>query len=363
MALVLLGTFIAPLGQAQERAWNPYGLEVYREGPGVKLGQAALVLHPGISVEGGYDSNVFYTPGGVIGSALLRFRIHLDLAPAPLSGDAASTATADPKVDFRLSTQLEYREFLNGNPNVRAQRAFNALFSGFVTLFPKGKASLRLDEDLIRSVDPRDGEGPKNFARVYNRAGLTLTGRPGGGRLEFGVGDTFLVQRFDDADVAFGNNLQNDARLFVRFKILSRTTLSLTAHAGYIHYDTNTTLETVPVRIVAQITSPLTSWLEGLLAIGYGGSIALRSTRLETAISQEELRFLMPLGIQIVVGHKRDFSDSIFASYYTDDAIYLAYEQPFLRRLRFFAEGQVHFRQYDGLLSPAIFGYAGYSST
>lgn len=361
LGIVWVLTLLATHAAAQERAWNPYGLEVYREGPGFKLGQSALVVHPGVSLEAGYDSNVYYQPTRPIDSAVLRLRLHLDLAPLPI--DPATGSTADPKVDFRLSTQLEYREYLSTNATIRSARSFNALLSGFVTLFPRGKVSLRFDEDFIRSVDPRDGEGPVNFARVYNRFGVTVTGRPGGGRLEVGAGDSFIVQRFDDADVAFGNSLQNDARLFARFKIFSRTILSAVAHVGYVYYNNSPTLETVPLRLIVEVSSPVTSWLEGTLALGYGGSIALRSKRLETAISQEELRFLLPLGIRIVAGHKRDFSDSIFASYYTDDVIYVGYQQPFLKRLRAFADAQVHFRHYDGLLDPTNFGYQGYSST
>jgi len=359
---VLLALLVgASSAQAQEVPWNPYGLTVYREGPGFRLGNAPLTIHPGLSIEAGYDTNVFYLPVNPVAAPLLRLRAHVDLTPLRrIDGDLS---TAAPKLDFRLSTQLEYREYLMGPQAVRAQRGLTFFLGGFLTLFPQGRFSLRLDEDLVRSQDPRNAEGVNNFARVSNRTGLTLTGRLGGGRLEIGVADFFQVNFFDSDQIAFGNNYQNDARIFAHWRMLPNVLFSVVARVGYIRYLDNPQLESVPIRARAEASVQFTSWIGASLALGYGNSLGLRTTRLSTAISQEEVRFTLPKAITITVGHERDFRDSIFAAYYTSDRIYLGYQQPFLQRLRFHAEAAIHFRHYEGLVDPALVGAVAYSDT
>ena len=62
---------------------------------------------------------------------------------------------------------------------------------------------------------------------------------------------------------------------------MPRTVLSLVTRVGWTRYATNPSLEAIPVRVVAELTSPITRWLEGSLAIGYGGSLALRGLSLQ----------------------------------------------------------------------------------
>lgn len=76
-ALIIL--FTANQAQAQFNA--PIR---YNEGPGVKLSDS-LVFHPGVEVEGRYDSNALYTDSPK-GAPYMRFIGHLDLATLSPSG-------------------------------------------------------------------------------------------------------------------------------------------------------------------------------------------------------------------------------------------------------------------------------------
>ncbi|NNE19560.1 MAG: hypothetical protein HKN10_13885, partial [Myxococcales bacterium] len=49
-----------------------------REGPGFKAGR--LVLHPGLAVGGGYDSNVFLQSSDELSSFILLVQGYLDIA-------------------------------------------------------------------------------------------------------------------------------------------------------------------------------------------------------------------------------------------------------------------------------------------
>src|SRR5205823_4465164 len=113
----------------------------------------------------GYDSNVFYLSSDEVGSGLLRLRAHVDLATLssqPVEGDSS---TADPVFDFRFSGQVEYREYITANSAVRAQRSVNVLASADVALKPRGPFTLRLVDTFLRTIDPRNHEGPANFTR------------------------------------------------------------------------------------------------------------------------------------------------------------------------------------------------------
>ena len=57
-------------------------LRYNQEGPGIKLTDS-LVFHPGLAVEGRYDSNVLFTDTARKGAPYLRLIGHLDLATRP----------------------------------------------------------------------------------------------------------------------------------------------------------------------------------------------------------------------------------------------------------------------------------------
>ena len=84
------------------------------EGAGIKLGDS-LVLHPGFSLGGGYDSNVFYATGtvsdAVQGSAYVMATPSIESATPPgiRSGNTAHT------LDFRLHLAVPLRFFANSN--------------------------------------------------------------------------------------------------------------------------------------------------------------------------------------------------------------------------------------------------------
>src|SRR5262249_19217435 len=107
---------------AQTANYGPYSTTVYSEGPGFRLGSTSLTLHPGIALRGGYDTNIFYEPVNPHGSALLRLRAHIDMATLPPQALVGDPGTAQQVVNFRFSSQVEYREYLNDNKDIRAQR-------------------------------------------------------------------------------------------------------------------------------------------------------------------------------------------------------------------------------------------------
>jgi hypothetical protein len=368
----VIGLLLAPVVRAQTGQWNPYSTIVYREGPGVRLGTTPLVLHPGLAVEGGYDSNVFYMPDNPVGAGLLRIRAHFDLATLPPQRlEDGSTVTAEPKVDFRLSTQFEYREYLTSNPTIESQRSVNVYLVGDLGILPMGPFTLRLNETFVHTVDPPNLQTLPTgqmevaaYTRNYNRAGFLATYRTPAGRFEVGLGDRVEVVLWDNAFLAtLGNTVNNEADAFFRVRFLPQTVGSINLRVGYTDYFHQPALESIPVRAIVGFSSLITSWLSGSASLGYGGSFhrATGITSFNSAVANLEARFFVPKGSRLSLGYDRDFSDSLLAIWYTDDRLYVAFDQPFLKRLSAHLDAGVRFRHYNGVLDPMTVGYADYT--
>jgi hypothetical protein len=365
MRAVLVLVFFAPLAaRAQNQAASPYDATVYREGPGFRLGEAPLVIHPGLAVEAGYDSNVFYLPSREVGSALLRLRLHLDMATLPPQLVNAQPSSSDPKIDFRLTTQVEYREYLTDNSKVQDQRSVNVLASADLGILPYGPFTLRLNDTFLRSVDPRNAESSRQFSRDTNRVGVLATYRPfASGNLEFGLGDYFQFNLYEDKDVSFGNYLSDEAQAFGRLRVLPRTVLQLLVRAGYIEYSHDAELESVPFRVLFGASTMFTTWLGASANLGYGNSFSSKGASYNNVIANAELRFLLPYAAKVTLSYDRDFYDSMFARFYVDDHIFVTFDQPLIKHISAHVDGGVRFRHYGTLVTPTIIGAATYNLT
>lgn len=361
LPLLLLALALVPAtANAQGGPGAPYGSSVYSEGPGFRLGHLPLTVHPGLSTEVGYDSNVFYLPSNEIGSAMLRLRAHVDLTTLPPQSYEGDKSTADPKIDFRFSALAEYREYLTSNPAVQAQRSLNVGATLDFTALPRGPFTLRVVDNFLRTVDPRNQESTANYTRDYNRTGIVASYRRG--IVEFGLADNFVLNLFETPDANFANNYSNEGELFVRVKVLARTLLTASARAGYVNYTGNASLEAVPLRLLVGASTLFTTWFGASLSAGFGYSFNLHGESFGSVIGSANLLFLIPHAGRITVGYRRDFSDTALANVYSDDQAYVAYDQPLVSRLTAHLDGSVRFRNYISLVDPSVLGASGFSS-
>lgn len=349
---------------AQDFHATPYSESVYNEGPGFRISNG-LVIHPGIAADFGYDSNVFYTPTSQEGSALMRLRAHLDLATLPPQSFENDESKDVRKVEFRFSAQVDYREYLNTNPIIQAQRSVN-LFGGFhLSILPAGPFTLTIDDSYVRTVDPRNFEptmlmGATNFTRDYNRASLTGVYKIGQA-LELGIGDYFQVNYYESGP-RFGDSLADEGQLWAKWRILPRSILSLQLRVGYTDYVNNETVNAIPLRAVAGFSTLVSTWFGLSVTAGYGNSLNRTGPSYNNFVGGAELRFMLPYKEIISLIYDRDFYDSLFANFFVDDHVGLVFEQPFTARLAARLEGGVRFRHYEGLVPPMLVGYDMYSS-
>jgi hypothetical protein len=171
----------------------------------------------------------------------------------------------------------------------------------------------------------------------------------------WGIGESVDVTYWESNDLNKFNWVRNDAQLFVRYTFLMATTLSLVLRSSYVDYWNNKQFEAAPIRAFAALDSPITRWLGIYALFGYGNSIQLAAGRIgfNNAIAHLETRFFLPKGSRLTVGYDRDFFDSIFANFYTDDVGFITFDQPLVYRLMAHLDAGVRYRQYQGLGPPA----------
>jgi len=179
-----------------------------REGPGFKVGR--LVLHPGLSLEGGYDGNVFLQDVGREDSFLLRLAGYLDVATEGTQRQSEGEASkADPqKIQFRGGLGARYYHYFFGRvpDNVAADAHVDFSYN------PSRVFSLQVRDTFMRTVrpfsDPNTPQGTTiSYGRNTNMAALDLVGRSKSRVLEGRVGYTNNIEFFDASIYGFGNNM------------------------------------------------------------------------------------------------------------------------------------------------------------
>jgi hypothetical protein len=352
-ALVGTAVLVGLAASARAQSSGPYDSSVYKEGPGFRLGSLPLTVHPGLNVELGYDSNVAYLPTGVVDSGLLRLRAHLDVATLAPQNFVDDHSTADPKIEFRLSGQAEYREYLSDKAAVRNLRSISGGLATDLTILPRGPTTLNLGLLYAHTVDPRNLEGTGQYERDYVRVGLLGSYRRGG--FEVGIGDHFDANLWKTPSLKIGDSLSTEGEAYARLRFLPQTLGSLVLRAGYLHYQNRTAgADMIPVRVLAGAQTLFSTWFGAAAAVGYGNSLS-GTPSFSSVLAKVELRFFLPYAMRISLGYDRDFYSSLFASYYVDEHLYAAFELPVFRRVLARAEGGVRFRKYYGIVrSPDL---------
>lgn len=209
LALALVASLSAQLSSADTA--HAQGFREDRagtEGPGFKAGR--LVLHPGLSLEGGYDSNVFLQDTNEEDSFLLRLTGYLDVATEgsirQTEGDTQQSARQ--KIEFRGGLGVAYYHFSIDRIADNAAADAHIDFS----YNPSQVFSLEVRNVFRRTVrpfsDPNTTEGPTiGYGSNNNAATLDLVGRSKSQVLEGRLGYTNQFAFFDADIFQYGNSM------------------------------------------------------------------------------------------------------------------------------------------------------------
>jgi hypothetical protein len=334
----------------------------------------SLLLHAGIGVEAGYDTNVFYSPsspvGAPVGSSIFRVMPFLDLTNATRNGPVSRDVSVDARVG------LLYRYYGSDNADVKKYRSATMPNAGLsIGVGNTGQFGFGVADVFSRIEDApyqaQLGTVSNPLTRDNNQLSLIGSWSPGGGRLTSQLRFTDMLD-FYDAPYTYANATTNTLALDVSWKWLPKTAFFLDAQQQYIYYFDNTTVidpvtmmpvpaknSAYPLRITAGLRGLLTAKTSAVLSLGYvngfysgtGGSTTgfLGSTYAELAITVR----VSDLS-RMTLGVRHDFLNAVISSFTYEETAYASYVQQIAGRLSLDLSARYAYLSYEGaFVDPA----------
>lgn len=321
----------------------------FAEGIGIRVGD--LELHPGVGVEGGYDSNYFQRSGenraNTIGDETVedvyRLRIvpHLSLSTLGVRRQGANPGMP-PMLVFDATAFAAYDRIFAADSDVsddvnRGTLQLGVTLSGAVA--PKRPFGADFHGNVVRVAEPSNApELEFTFDRWRFNAGGGLAWRPGGGLFEWRAGYDFTYHYFEEERYNGYDNLQHQFQLQGSWKFLPRTALLYSGNYTLIRYNRDDALQVngEVIRSLIGIRGLLTYRLALTGMIGWVASFyhdAPENGDTLAAHAEAKYLFMSPptadrpvatTGLSsIALGYTRDMANAYLSSYYIRDRGYL----------------------------------------
>ena len=323
---------------------------------GIQLSDGVL-LHAGIGVEGGYDTNVFYAATNPQGSSIIRVMPYAELTNATRTGAASRELT------FDVRGGLEYRHYGSSDSNVQAYSDAWMPNGGVSLNLGGGALSFGIADIFARIEDPPYQSQFANAAgmvpliiRNNNQASAEVRWLPGGGRL---VGTLRLTNMIDyyTGTYAYANAMTNTLMLDVSWKWLPKTAAFVNVQQGFIDYlnDLNPNkVASYPLHATIGLRGLLTEKTSAVLSVGYANAFYSEgeSTSGFWGSTFAELAFtLRPTQLsRFVVGARHDFLNAVISNFAYEDAVYVSWVQQLAGRLALDLSGRYAHLSYQGNL-------------
>lgn len=344
--VVWLGTGLTaiPVSQAQHSEYAPSA--TYRSltpvdrpvSVGDDVGVQFLgdfVLHPGLAVQFGFDSNVFYEEDAE----------GVETSPILMVMPTVRVDTPDPRsIRIMFNTQLLWRYYPSDNTAIQSQSGIHLLGDLAFQINPRGLMSFTVYDVVRRNENPPSGPSNSSVNRFYNEAGLTFALHPGGADRTSRMGFT------GQASVGYGidlwdEDLQLDRSLIltnaqVKYYFLPKTAFTVRADWDFISYDqqtrvlnfysdpfdlqedfeeTLTNVDSSPLRLSGGVAGLLTRWLSFSVSGGYAFSNYDSEPSYEGWVAAGRLGFFFTSDVHFTAGWERGFTDSSFGNYREHD--------------------------------------------
>jgi hypothetical protein len=332
-----------------------------QEGPGFKVGR--LVLHPGLSLEGGYDSNVFLQNGGRQDSFILRLGGYLDVATAgPVRQREGEANKPEPqKIEFRggIGGRLYHYFSDRVRDNVAADAHVDFSYN------PSKVFSLQVRNVFLRMIrpfsNPNTTEGTTiSYGRNLNVASLDLVARSKSQVLEGRVGYTNDLQIFDASIYAYGDTMSHRVPASLSWLFFPSSALVYT-----VEYVKQTYLN--PEQVLESPTS-LSDNNRVLTLIGYNGSITERTSLsamigysagfyqqaedFDEVIVRADLTWQPRSTIELSTGYNRDVRPSFIGNFTTINRLHADAKFTLAGALQLGVETWVSFDKSGEALNP-----------
>ena len=303
-----------------------------REGPGLRVGD--FELHPGVGVELGWDSNVFYSDQTPLDSGLIRTTAHLDfstLSGERLAGEGeGAESQTPPSVDFRGGVAAAfYGYFVN-----RVQSNLEADANLQLTIMPERPFSLTFTENFGRAIRPftEPSAVGNNYARVDNDAGVRLNFATVGGVLSGNLGYNFLLRYFEGDSFKYASYFTHRIGAGAAFRFLPQTALIYDFRLDMVDYFENTTVfsgsllsDSAMLRTRIGLNGAISNNVSAMILVGYAGGFYSEAalSEYDMVVGQAELRWKISETSQLALGYEGDYHNSFVGGFRRRDRGYI----------------------------------------
>ncbi len=345
------------------------------EGRGIRVGD--FELHPGVGLEAGYDSNVFYAAQSPTPAGILRVTPSFSVSTLGPQRSANTDAppTAYPTVDFRGGIALIYDEFVPvQQPNTVSQlRNVGVQADVNFLLFPHQTWQFSIADEFTRTIQPGPelpealGGGSassQTFNRDYNHAATELIYAPGHSIFDLRVGFAFNALNFEDAPYTGFNYFQEQGSVRMRWRFLPKTAILWEGYITPLNYASGSIgnaglFASTPVSTRIGINGLLTDKLGILVMVGYEATFFVAGDNLDTVIGQAEVRWIINPLSTFRLGYGRTIENSFYGNYYLRNRGYLNYTQSFSGRFLLAIDGGVSLLDYGYIATQTGLPLAG----
>jgi hypothetical protein len=361
LALALVAVFSAAWPPLTAGAQGFSADRASKEGPGFQVGR--LVLHPGLSLEGGYDSNVFLENTDEEDSFILLLTGYLDVATRGTERQSqGEMGKGEPqKIQFRGGLGARYYHyFIDRIPdNVGADAHVDFSYN------PSKVFSLQVLDIFRRTVrpfsDPNTQQGTTiSYGRNHNTATLDLVGRSKSQVLEGRVGYTNVLEFFDADIYGYGNNMTHRVPASLSWLFFPTSALTYTieyAHQSFQNPDeilSSPTLLSKNNRVSNMVgyNGAITERFSLTTMIGYAAGFYDIGEDYDGVIARIDTRWRPRPTIALVAGYLRDIRPSFIGNFTTVNRLYANAQFTLSGALQLGIKGWVSFDESGLALSP-----------
>lgn len=313
------------------------------EGPGFKVGD--FELHPGIGVEIGWDSNLFYSPPNptetaFVDTAILRATAHLLFSTRGqqrrLEGEASDSGSGNlpPPIQFRGGVSASLYHFFARNDLTNVDVAASLR----LTVLQSRPFSFSIYNDFNRSIRPFTIDVPgigsqPSWNRIQNVAGLDLNFATTGQVLRITARYRPALDWFEDVRFRTGNRVQHQLTLEESFRFLPQTAIVHETTVVFVDYfaqpdvPANQASDGITVRTRVGLSGAVTNQLTLLGLVGYGAGFFNSPPAIsdsfrqdyESLVLQASARWRFDESSNLGFGYIRGFQPSFVGNFYRED--------------------------------------------
>ena len=363
---IALGALLAGrISYAQEVTIGYQGLPYKSSGEsntGIQIADGVL-LHAGIGVEAGYDTNVFYAPVNPIGSSIFRFMPYAEITNATRTGPVTQQLTFDARAG------LQYRHYGNSevsnagyadswNPNAGLSLSMGGAQFGF------GLADVfaRIEDTPYAGANGGAPTANAPIQRTNNQASIEGRWAPGGGRLTTSLRFTNMVNIYDTnpngIDYSYANAMTNTLMLDAAWKWLPKTAIFINVQQGFVDYLNQARanqfqlFNSYPLYVTTGLRGLLTEKTSAILTLGYVNGFYSQGTSTTGFLGSTYLDLAFTARLtqlsRAVLGFRHDFVNTVITNFAYQDTVYASYIQQIAGRFALDLSGRWFRLSYQG---------------